>query len=140
MIRSRMLRETALVLVLVCTLAPGAHADDPRTLAHGSFEGRSGHSVSGSVEIVETPSGYEILLLEDFTLDGAPDPRLALGRNGYQPDTQFARLRHDSGPQSHALPAGIDPRDYTEVWLWCEAFSVPLGVATLEASVPRHRY
>ena len=27
--------------------------------------------------------------------------------------------------------AGINPDDYNEVWIWCERFNVPLGVAKL---------
>lgn len=115
-------------LVLLAAL-PVARAAE--TVASGGLEGRSGHSVSGTVAIVATEGGFQLVLQEDFRLDGAPDPRVALGRNGYDANTQFSRLRENSGRQVYELPQAIDPTGYTQVWLWCEAFSVPLGVAEL---------
>ncbi|WP_432612907.1 DM13 domain-containing protein, partial [Litoreibacter halocynthiae] len=35
------------------------------------------------------------------------------------------------GASTYKIPAGIDPDDYNEVWIWCEKFNVPLGVAKL---------
>lgn len=118
-------------LVLLAEL-PVARAGQPgETVAAGGLEGRGGHSVSGTVAIVATQGGFQLVLQEDFRLDGAPDPRIALGRNGYDANTQFSRLRENSGRQVYELPQAIDPTGYTQVWLWCEAFSVPLGVAEL---------
>ncbi len=102
-------------------------------LAAGRFEGRSGHTVSGGVTILKTDSGYVALLESDFSLDGAPDPKLGLGKDGYQASTQFAVLRSEKGLQAYELPANIDPTSYNEFWVWCEKFSVPLGVARLTA-------
>lgn len=125
------LRNTAPVaLALLLAIAPGAQAEQAViTEAEGNFDGRSGHSVSGSVSIIMTDSGHRVVLHDDFRLDSAPDPRLALGHEGYRAATQFAKLVKNSGRQVYSLPEGIDPSDYNEVWLWCEAFSVPLGVA-----------
>ncbi|MEM6357469.1 MAG: hypothetical protein AAF844_17545 [Pseudomonadota bacterium] len=30
------------------------------------------------------------------------------------------------------MKPGLDIGNYTEVWIWCEQFSVPLGVAKLQ--------
>ncbi len=45
-----------------------------------------------------------------------------------------------STPRSMAAPSvplidiyAIDPTSYNEFWVWCEKFSVPLGVARLTA-------
>ena len=54
------------------------------------------------------------------------------GKNGYVKTTQFSALKSNIGEQTYELPATIDPADYTEVWVWCEKYSVPLGVAQLE--------
>ncbi|WGH80281.1 DM13 domain-containing protein [Jannaschia ovalis] len=93
----------------------------------GSFTGASGHATNGTAEIADG----RVNLLADFRFDGAPDPKVALGRDGYDPATLMGPLAADSGASSYALPAGVDPADYNEVWIWCERFNVPLGVARL---------
>ena len=70
-------------------------------------------------------------LLDDFTFDGAPDPKVALGKDGYDAKTLMTALASDSGASSYEIPAGIDAADYNEVWIWCEQYNVPLGVAKL---------
>lgn len=118
-----------LLSLLVVTLAIPiqAHARD----LSGSFQGVSGHRTSGSVSIQKTAQGYILTLGRDFRFDGAPDPKLAFGRNGYARGTIFTRLASNSGQQRYRIPASLDPNQFTEVWLWCERFNVPLGVAQL---------
>ncbi len=93
----------------------------------GTFVGESNHVTTGTAEI----AGDTITLLEDFTFDGAPDPKVALGRNGYDARTLMGPLKANSGKQSYRVPAGIDTDDFNEVWIWCERFNVPLGVAKI---------
>jgi hypothetical protein len=106
-----------------------ASAED--TIAQGTFVGKSGHTVSGGVRVLRTPSGTAVVLDEDFRFDGAPDPKLGFGRNGYDKDSKFSALRANSGRQVYDLPASIDPSSYNELWVWCERYAVPLGVAKL---------
>ncbi|GIT91435.1 hypothetical protein JANAI62_18920 [Jannaschia pagri] len=94
----------------------------------GSFTGASNHVTTGTAEI----AGNQVNLLADFTFDGAPDPKVALGRNGYDPSTLMGPLTSDTGASSYTIPAGINPSQYNEVWIWCERFNVPLGVAKLK--------
>ncbi len=100
-------------------------------VAQGSFQGASGHVTSGGVTVEKTAEGYVLVLEDDFSFDGAPDPQLGLGKDGYDGSTRFSKLKSNSGKQSYKLPAGIDASQYNEVWVWCEKFSVPLGVAKL---------
>ena len=93
----------------------------------GTFVGASNHVTTGTAEI----AGTEVNLLADFTFDGAPDPKVALGKDGYDKTTLMGPLKSNTGASSYAIPAGIDPAEYNEVWIWCERFNVPLGVATL---------
>ncbi|MGF1501404.1 MAG: DM13 domain-containing protein [Paracoccaceae bacterium] len=106
-------------------------AESAVATARGSFEGRSDHVATGHARIVRSNGQWIVELEEDFFFDGAPDPRVALGRDGYLPEAQLAVLRTDTGQQAYAIPDTLDVADYTEVWLWCERFSVPLGVARL---------
>lgn len=109
---------------------PASAAD--QTVAGGSFEGRSGHTVTGAVAVIRGDDGTRVVLTEDFSLDGAPDPKLGFGRDGYAADTQFGALRRLEGRQVYELPAGIDPAAYDGLYVWCEKFSVPLGYAAFE--------
>ncbi|MCH8808261.1 MAG: DM13 domain-containing protein [Proteobacteria bacterium] len=111
--------------------APVAASAEGHVLASGEFRGQSGHAASGGVSVVKTAKGIVVVLGPDFKFDGAPDPKLGFGKNGYVKSTQFSILRSNSGKQTYEIPSTIEPADYTEVWVWCEKFSVPLGVATL---------
>ncbi len=112
--------------------APVAAGAEDQVLASGEFRGKSGHAASGGVSVVKTSKGTVVVLEPDFKFDGAPDPKLGFGKNGYVKSTQFSELKSNSGKQTYDIPAAIDPADYTEVWVWCEQYSVPLGVATLK--------
>ena len=97
----------------------------------GSFQGASNHVTSGGVTVEKTATGYVLVLEDDFSFDGAPDPQLGFGKDGYDGKTRFSKLKSNSGKQTYEVPAGIDVAQYNEVWVWCEKFSVPLGVAKL---------
>ncbi|MEM9318673.1 MAG: DM13 domain-containing protein [Pseudomonadota bacterium] len=109
------------LLVLPAALRAGGHG---RT---GTFTGDSGHVTSGTAEIADNM----VNLLDDFFFDGAPDPKVGLGRNGFDPTTLMGALQSNTGAQSYDIPAGIDADVYNQVWIWCERFNVPLGVAQL---------
>ncbi len=117
------------------TAAPAAPtptvAPDAIVTARGSFEGRSDHVTTGHARILRSNGQWLVELEDDFFFDGAPDPKVALGNQGYDADTILSPLRTDQGRQAYALKAGLDIGDYTQVWIWCERFNVPLGVAEL---------
>ena len=102
------------------------------TVRSGIFSGLSDHSTQGTASIVKTADGYAIVLGDDFVFDGAPDPKVALGKNGkFDASTLLAPLQSDSGTQTFAIPASIDVADFNEIYIWCEKYSVGLGVAPL---------
>lgn len=127
----RFLKTTlaAFLLVLTGLTAQTATADQ---IATGQFVGASDHITTGTAEIVQNADGsYSIVLGADFSLDGAPDPRVGLGKDGsYDGGTDSGALQNLTGAQTFPLPAGVDPADFNEIYIWCERFSVPLGVAT----------
>lgn len=108
------------------TTSPSAMA------ASGTFKGASNHKTTGSVSIKKQGGGWVLVLGDDFTFDGAPDPKWAFGNNGVDKDTIFTPLAKNNGAQTYKIPANIDPSKYKEVILYCEKFSVPLGVAKLK--------
>lgn len=94
----------------------------------GNFSGRSDHITTGKTEL----SGNSVVLASDFSLDGAPDPRVGLGKNGkFDPNTDLGALKKLTGKQSYKVSNGINTSDYNEVYIWCRKFNVPLGVAKL---------
>ena len=121
---------TAAFAVALVALTPAiASADE--AVASGVFTGQSGHKASGTVAVYKTANGYTVELGPDFKFDGAPDAKLGFGRGGYDAAAKFSELRANAGAQSYDIPAKVDAGSYTEIWVWCEKFSVPLGVAKL---------
>ena len=98
---------------------------------NGTFKGRSNHVTSGGVTVVKEGGKAYVVLQSDFAFDGAPDPKVALGRDGYDKSTVLGALRSNSGAQRYEIPASMTIEGVNEVWIWCEQFNVPLGVATL---------
>lgn len=118
----------ALALAVLLLAAPSAEAADKS----GTFAGASNHVTKGTAKIVRKADGYYIEVGEDFWFDGAPDPKLSLGTGGkVDTATLVANLRSNTGAQSYKLPDGVDAARYDTVILWCERFSVPLGVAAV---------
>lgn len=108
-----------------------AQAADAAVTARGTFVGKSKHVTTGHASIGRVGTQWVVILEDDFTFDGAPDPHVALGNNGYNQDARLALLSSNSGKQVYAIPAGLDVAEFNEIWIWCKKFSVPLGVATL---------
>ena len=78
-------------------------------IAQGTFNGKSGHRVIGGVTLRKTEKGILLELASGFRFDGAPDPKLALGKDGYDSATLFSALQSNMGRQVYLLPESIDP-------------------------------
>lgn len=102
--------------------------------ASGTFIGKSNHVTTGGGSVARVDGQWVVILEGDFFFDGAPDPRVALGSNGFRKDATLAPLAASTGEQVYVIPAGLDVADFNEIWIWCEKFSVPLGVAKLSLS------
>lgn len=135
---------TATVLLAGCASAPtvtDAKADQATTrqagdlvTAMGNFVGESGHVSSGSATILRRDGVWIVRLEDDFVLDNGPDPKVALGNDGFKSETILGKLKALKGGQEYALPANLDIGDYTQVYVWCERFSVPLARADLKVN------
>ena len=75
----------------------------------GKFKGLSNHVTKGRAELVKSGSGGTVELLGDFFFDGAPDPKVALGKDGYDSKTLMGLLKSNKGASSYKLPKGINP-------------------------------
>ena len=102
-------------------------------VSSGEFVGKSDHITTGKVTITKVANGYLVKLGKDFSLDGAPAPRVGFGKDGkYDTNAQIGELVSKTGKQVYLIPANVDLSKYNEVYIWCEKFSVPLGVAALK--------
>lgn len=111
-------------------MGTSAIADDVR---QGSFKGLSNHVATGTASLVKVDDGYVIELSTDFVFDGAPDPKIAFGKDGkFDPATLIEPLQANSGAQSYVVPTTINPDDFNEIYIWCERYSVGLGVASIK--------
>lgn len=107
-------------------------ANAAEVLKSGSFVGVSKHMSSGRVEIVKDGETVKVVLKDDFTLQNAPTPRLAWGKDGYTRGTNFGTLSKFKGMQEYVIPAGTDLDQFNEFWIWCERYNVGLAVAKLQ--------
>ena len=104
----RRLLALGLIALAAWAMPDTARAGD-EVLAAGSFHGKSGHATTGGVRVLRTADGLVVELGPDFTFDGAPDPKLGFGRDGYDADTKLGALRANSGAQRYAVPKSVDP-------------------------------
>jgi len=94
----------------------------------GSFVGMTGHTASGRGTLTD----MGVSLAGDFWFDGAPDPRVGLGKSGtFDPASDMGALRRNTGAQLYGLPRRLDHADYNEIYVWCRRFAVPLAVARI---------
>lgn len=107
------------------------HAIQGRETARGTFVGLGDHATSGHASVFRANGKWYISLADDFSFDGAPDPKVAFGSNGFRQEAILTRLTANTGASVYEVPATLDVGDYNEIWLWCEQFGVPLGVARL---------
>lgn len=117
----------AIGMVVCFKVFTASHAAEP-----GVFQGAGSHKASGHFEIVRDGASTKVVLKDDFSLQDAPAPRLAWGKDGYKLGTIFATLAKFKGAQEYTVPAGTDLSQYNEVWIWCEKFDVPLASAKLK--------
>ena len=117
-----------------------ATASASQNLASGTFAGAGGHDVSGSARIERQSDGsHRLILSNDFSSDGAPDLRVWL-TDAPATDAETVRgatridlggLESTDGGQSYVIPADVDIESLRSAVIWCRAFGVYFGGATL---------
>lgn len=128
---TKSLITAAAILTFTPTLVWAADVLEGATVVESAtFTEESDHAVSGKVEIVKKGKVYYLVLGEDFSFDGAPDPRLGFSsQDSFVETSTFSGLNLDSGKQIYRLPATLDISNFDEVTIWCEKFGVPLAEA-----------
>ena len=97
----------------------------------GTFSGFDRlHTGSGTAKVISIDGKNYIRFEEDFSVTNGPDLYVGLGENGeYIKGSELEKLKGNIGSQNYELPAGVDPENIKEVWVWCKAFSVPFAKA-----------
>ena len=106
----------------------------------GSFQGAdSGHQVSGTVEVYEADGTTYIEIDEDFETTPGPDLVVILYAESEVPRAideedyvTIAELKEFPIGEAIALDEEIEAGDYDSVAIWCRAFNVTFGFASLE--------
>lgn len=115
-------------------------------LKRGGFVGKAGHRCTGTVELVRDPDGLLLQFVEYdqtqgpdvfcyLTPDADPDTgaEIAAGRKVLVDGGADGGEMTKTGTFTQRLPADVDPAATNGVGVWCDAFSVPFGAATLTA-------
>ncbi|MGB3752922.1 MAG: DM13 domain-containing protein [Parerythrobacter sp.] len=113
------------------------------TIAKGTFSDGDGHASTGGARIVTDADGSHTLVLHAaFATDGGPDLRVWLSEAPAGDGDAIADASHidlgaldaSTGGQSYAIPAGTDIAALRSAVIWCRAFGVYFGWATLESA------
>lgn len=111
-------------------------------LAQGSFVRLDPlHWARGNALIYALPDDSTVLRLENFRAANGPDLRVMLSANPAPRNPtslnegslalDLGRLKGNVGNQNYGIPAGIDPRLYNSVVIYCRRFNVVFSTATL---------
>ena len=124
---------TTVFAIALAGLISFSNAADAGAVASGTFTGASNHITTGGVEVIKNDDGsHNVELAADISHASSTDPRVGFGNDGtYATATGMGLLKSLNGKQSFTVPAGVDPADYNEIYIWCLEFSVPLGVAAI---------
>jgi hypothetical protein len=121
------------LLTTLCLIVFLPLANASGVVKAGQFEGRSDHVTSGGVAILTT-EGQTLLVSEaEFFLDGAPDPQIGFGNNGFNSDTIIFKLRDENGAKVCVIPSTIDVSKFNEVYICCQKFDIPSCVAKISS-------
>ena len=103
-------------------------------ISEGMFVDADGfHKGEGMAKLIKTGEKYFVRFEDNFKVTNGPDLFVYFGKEGrYAKEAQLAALKGNIGAQNYEVPEGVDPTQYSEVWIWCHAFSVPFAHAVLE--------
>ncbi len=107
-------------------------------LSQGKFIGADEiiHHAEGTAKLVRTnPTEIIVRFEEDFKVSNGPDLYVWLVKPDSDPKTDYVdlgKLKGNIGSQNYVVPTATDLSQYTNVIVWCKAFSVLFGTAKLE--------
>jgi hypothetical protein len=124
------------------TVRPGQSPTSPPPgagavrISAGAIRG-IGHDGRGTISIVRSPDGSQVVRFEDFAIEGTPDPRVYLvqGNDVRAPGgVELGRLQGNRGQLLDYAAPTTDAGPGWTVLVWCRSFSVPIANATQSAT------
>lgn len=92
--------------------------------APANIAGTPGHPASGTVRIV-TGDGTQYVRYENFKTINGPDIFVYLAKDlDAKEFVDLGRVKATEGNVNYEIPAGVDPKEYPYVLVWCKAFGV----------------
>lgn len=126
-----------LAIGAVATAATGVAPALAGAKRKGTFSGRKGYNVSGGVSVVKDGGKTKVVLADDYIFDPSknpPDIKIGFGDGEkYAKGSKIHdKLTVKKGSASFTVPADIDTDKYSELYIYCEKFTVILAVAPLK--------
>ncbi len=104
----------------------------------GTFSGRQGYTAAGTVKVKKEGGKTQVILKDNYLFDpenkNPPDIKIGFG-NGekYAKGSKIHnKLTVKKGAATFDVPSGIDTDKYSELYIYCEKFTVILAVASLK--------
>jgi hypothetical protein len=101
-----------------------------KLLGQGSFV-NGVHTVKGTVKVYEQGGGRK-LTFTDFSTEGGPDLRIYVAEDAALTNFIEVTKLTQTGSFSVDLPTSYNPSQHKSVLIWCKAFGVLFGSATLK--------
>ncbi|MEO1065859.1 MAG: DM13 domain-containing protein [Pseudomonadota bacterium] len=131
----RQFAALALSAATVSTL--GVSTASAGSARKGTFSGRKGYNVSGSVSVKKDGGKTKVVLGDDYIFDPSknpPDIKIGFGSSEkYAKGSKIHdKLTVKKGAATFEVPSGIDTDKFDELYIYCEKFTVILAVAPLK--------
>lgn len=128
---------SGLTVAAAASVAMGATPSLAGSSRKGSLSGRQGYKVSGTVKVKKEGGKTKVVLGSDYKFDptkNPPDIKIGFG-NGekYAKGSKIHnKLTVKKGAASFTVPSSIDTDKYSQLYIYCEKFTVILAVASLK--------
>ena len=125
--------------VVAAQASTGAERGANALLSRGRFQSLE-HDTTGVAQVIDVRGDRRVLTLTRFETDNGPDLRVYLSTADANRDSagdefvDLGGLKGNVGDQQYVIPRGTDLGRLTKVVIWCRAFSVGFGAATLRAA------
>ena len=112
-----------------------AQTSEPALIVPETFtiEYTPGHSASGAVRVIQTPSDGAIVRYENYNGTNGPDLYVYL-TNDLDADEfiSLGRAKGNQGNINYSVPDDVDVDEYKYVVTWCKAFGVLFDYAEIQ--------
>ena len=118
-----------LVLVTCLMLGSFSIATAAEIFKRGNLHGDRVDYTQGSIQIIRDGGAYTLKLGSNFKTKTGPALYVYLGNGA--PQKRIGKLKSTSGAQSYALPASVNPANYSKVYIYCVPFNAIFGSGSI---------